>query len=115
LLKKSRCDTTPQKPLKPIGSGCGKFQAFTRSKSPESLSAVDVKEFLTWLAVKKEVAASTQNQAFNSLSFFIGTFCKRRRNRVKGILSHPITTPRELLENIRQQVFEFEGTVNVQK
>ena len=47
-----------------------KFQAFTRSKSPELLSSDDVKEYLTFLAVKRKVSATTQNQAFNSLLFF---------------------------------------------
>ncbi|MFZ2961196.1 MAG: site-specific integrase, partial [Candidatus Ozemobacteraceae bacterium] len=46
-----------------------KFQTFTRSKAPELLSIGDVKEFLTFLAVKEQVAASTQNQAFNALLF----------------------------------------------
>jgi hypothetical protein len=54
------------KTLKTYRQWLRQFQAFTRSKPPESLSAADVKEFLTWLAVKKEVAASTQNQAFNA-------------------------------------------------
>ena len=48
----------------------GKFQAFTESRDPTLLSTEDVKEFLTSLAVKKQVAASTQNQAFNALLFF---------------------------------------------
>jgi hypothetical protein len=37
------------------------------SKSPELLSSNDVKEFLTFLAVKRKVASTTQNQAFNAL------------------------------------------------
>jgi hypothetical protein len=44
-----------------------KFQAFTESKDPRLLSTEDVNQFLTMLVVKKQVAASTQNQAFNAL------------------------------------------------
>jgi len=40
------------------------FQRFLRNKNPDDLSPVDVKDYLTWLAVKCHVAASTQNQAF---------------------------------------------------
>ncbi len=47
-----------------------KFQAFTRKNDPQLLSSNDVKEFLTFLAIKRKVSASTQNQAFNSLLFF---------------------------------------------
>jgi len=46
-----------------------KFQTFTRSKNPELLSSADVKEYLTFLAVKRKVSSTTQNQAFNSLLF----------------------------------------------
>jgi len=52
------------------------FQAFTGSKDPQLLSASDVKDFLTFLAVKRKVSASTQNQAFNALLFFSGMSLK---------------------------------------
>jgi integron integrase len=45
------------------------FQEFLKNKSPHDLSATDVKAYLTYLAVKCHVSASTQNQAFNSLLF----------------------------------------------
>ncbi len=44
-----------------------KFQTFVRSKSPALLDSDDVKRYLTWLAMERDVAASTQNQAFNAL------------------------------------------------
>jgi len=47
-----------------------KFQGFTLNKELTSLTSLDVKAFLTYLVVKKQVAASTQNQAFNALLFF---------------------------------------------
>jgi len=43
------------------------LQGFTRSKDPKLLSGSDVKDFLTHLAVKRKVSASSKNQAFNSL------------------------------------------------
>jgi hypothetical protein len=42
------------------------YQRFLRYKPPFDLSSTDVKEYLTYLAVKCHVAALTQNQAFNS-------------------------------------------------
>ena len=45
------------------------FQRFLKNKSPQDLTTADVKEYLTFLAVTCNVAASTQNQAFNSLLF----------------------------------------------
>ncbi|WP_347274186.1 phage integrase N-terminal SAM-like domain-containing protein [Candidatus Kuenenia sp.] len=37
-----------------------KFQGFTRNKDIQSLSSVEVKDFMEYLAVKRKVAASTQ-------------------------------------------------------
>ncbi|MBW2709125.1 MAG: phage integrase N-terminal SAM-like domain-containing protein [Deltaproteobacteria bacterium] len=58
------------KTLKSYSMWLRKFQAFTKSKSLESINDEDYKAFLTFLAVEKNVAASTQNQAFNALLFF---------------------------------------------
>ncbi len=58
-----------RKTLKTYAGWARKFQRFLNDKSPEALSSLDVKEYLTFLAVKRRVAASTQNQAFNALLF----------------------------------------------
>ncbi len=46
-----------------------RFGRFTAWRDLSSLAAADVKAFLTHLALDQEVAASTQNQAFNALLF----------------------------------------------
>ena len=58
-----------RKTLKAYGKWARCFQRFLKNKPPQELSTSDVKEYLTYLAVKCKVAASTQNQAFNSLLF----------------------------------------------
>jgi len=60
-----------------------KFQTFTRNKDPQSLSSNDVKEFLTFLAIKRKVSASTQNQAFNALLFFYRYVIKKDFENLK--------------------------------
>jgi site-specific recombinase XerD len=52
-----------------------KFQAFVRSRPTAELGGQEVRGFLSDLAVRHGVAASTQNQAFNALLFYQGT-CK---------------------------------------
>lgn len=47
-----------------------RFQDYTRSKDTTLLTSADVKDYLTFLALKRKVSASTQNQAFNALLFF---------------------------------------------
>lgn len=58
-----------RKTLKTYAHWSRQFQRFLKNKPPEELSSADIKEYLTYLAVKCKVAASTQNQAFNSLLF----------------------------------------------
>ncbi|HEX9020496.1 MAG TPA: integron integrase [Nitrospirota bacterium] len=54
-----------------------KFQHHLKDKTPTSLSPVDVKAYLTYLAVDCKVAASTQNQAFNALLFLFRHILKK--------------------------------------
>ncbi|MBF0410900.1 MAG: integron integrase [Candidatus Riflebacteria bacterium] len=95
-----------QKTLKVYRLWVQKFQSFTLSKSPSSLSTVDVKEFLTFLAVKKGVAASTQNQAFNALLFLFRNVLGKDFGKVDGVvrakrsLYIPIVLSREEIEAI---------------
>ncbi|MCJ7700740.1 MAG: phage integrase N-terminal SAM-like domain-containing protein [Anaerolineales bacterium] len=42
---------------------------FHGKKHPQDMAAIEVEAFLTYLAVEREVAASTQNQAFSALLF----------------------------------------------
>lgn len=58
------------KTLKSYRGWVRQLQNFTKSKDPRLLSTSDVKDFLTFLAVKRKVSASSQNQAFNALLFF---------------------------------------------
>jgi len=63
-----------------------KFQTFTESKDPERLSMDDVKAFLSFLAVKKKVAASSQNQAFNALLFLFKHVRAKEFGKVEGVV-----------------------------
>jgi integron integrase len=62
------------------------FQAYTRSPQPDSLTAKHVKDYLTHLAVKKKVSASTQNLAFNSLLFFFRHVLSREFGTIDGVV-----------------------------
>ena len=45
------------------------FQGYVKDKDPARLDSDDARGFLTFLAVRRKVASSTQNQAFNALLF----------------------------------------------
>jgi len=53
---------------------------------PELLTTNDVKEFLTYLAVKQKVSASSQNQAFNALLFFFRHVLNREFGKIDGVV-----------------------------
>lgn len=61
-----------------------KFQTYTRSKDFRLLSVDDVKEFLTWLAVERNIAASSRNQAFNALLFMFRHVLDKEFGKVDG-------------------------------
>jgi len=74
------------KTLRSYASWVRKLQFFSRSKAPETLSPADVKEFLTFLAVRQKVSASSQNQAFNALLFFFRHVLKKDFGEHKDIV-----------------------------
>ncbi|MBV5340517.1 MAG: integron integrase [Deltaproteobacteria bacterium] len=74
-----------RKTLKTYAHWSRQFQRFLKNKSPQELSTADVKEYLTYLAVKCKVAASTQNQAFNSLLFLFRYALKREFGILKDV------------------------------
>jgi hypothetical protein len=66
-----------RKTLKAYADWCRNFQGFLKDKSSEELSSDDVKAYLTYLAVKCKVSASTQNQSFNALLFLYRHILKK--------------------------------------
>lgn len=76
------------------------FIRYHGMRHPNELGAPEVRAFLTWLAVKREVAAATQNQALNALVFLYGkvleqplgdigkTVRAKRPPRLPVVLSH---------------------------
>jgi integron integrase len=94
------------KTLKSYSTWVRKLQAFTKSKNPEALSSSDVKEFLTFLAVKQKVSASSQNQAFNALLFVFRNVLKKDFGEIDGVVRAkrrhyiPVVLSREEIDKI---------------
>ncbi len=87
-----------------------KLRYFTKDKLPETLTPDDVKEFLTFLAVKKKVSASSQNQAFNGLLFFFRHVLKKEFGKIEGVVRAkrkpyiPVVLSREEIDCILQNL-----------
>jgi len=74
------------KTLKSYSIWVRKLQYFSKSKDTALLSTTDVKDFLTFLAVKQKVSASSQNQAFNALLFFFRHVLNREFGKIDGMV-----------------------------
>jgi len=100
------------KTLQAYRSWIRNFQAFTLSKSPELLDMDDVKNFLTLLAVKKKVAASTQNQAFNALLFLFRHVLEKEFEQIEGVVRAkrktyiPVVLSREEVDRVLHHLAE---------
>lgn len=92
--------------LKTYTSWIRKFQTFTKSKAPDLLTVKDVKDFLTYLAIERDVSASSQNQAFNALLFVFRNALGKEFGKVDGIVRAkrkpyiPVVLSREEVDRI---------------
>ena len=99
-----------KKTLKAYSLWAEKLRYFTKSKLPESLTPEDVKAFLTFLAVKKKVSASSQNQAFNGLLFFFRHVLKKEFGKIDGVVRAkrkpyiPVVLSRKEIDRILQNL-----------
>jgi integron integrase len=99
-----------KKTLKAYSLWAEKLRYYTKNKLPESLTPNDVKDFLTFLAVKKNVSASSQNQAFNALLFFFRHVLKKEFGKIEGVVRAkrkpyiPVVLSREEIDRILENL-----------
>jgi hypothetical protein len=62
------------------------FQTITKSKDARLLNMDEVKGFLSHLAMNKQVATSSQNQAFNALLFLFKHVLQKEFAKVEGVV-----------------------------
>ncbi len=60
------------------------FCIYLNKKSPDHLTNKDVEDYLSYLAVERKVARSTQNQAFNALLFFYRNVLKKNLDDISS-------------------------------
>ena len=71
-----------------------RFILFHRKRHPNEMGEREIKEFLTYLAVQKHVAASTQNQAFSALLFLYQQVLERKLEFIDNV--QRVTRPAKL-------------------
>ncbi|WP_442499337.1 integron integrase [Methylobacter sp. sgz302048] len=88
------------------------FQTFTKAKDYRELTQQDGADFLRYLAVEKQVSASSQHQAFNALLFLYQHVLKKDFGEIKGVVRAkrrpyiPVVLSREEIELIFDHLCE---------
>ena len=59
---------------------------FDKVRHPAEMSAPEINQFLSHLAVERQVSASTQNQAFNALLFLYRVVLERPFDQLQGVI-----------------------------
>lgn len=83
-----------------------RFILFHNKQSPNEMSESDVVSFLEYLAVKRNVSASTQNQALNALVFYYKQVLKRPLGELSEIVrakrpkNLPVVLTRQEVESL---------------
>lgn len=62
------------------------FIRFHHYRHPLQMSANDISQYLTWLAVHKHVAASTQNQALNAIIFLYNRVLGKKLDNIENVI-----------------------------
>jgi len=70
--------------LKTYSGWIHQFQAFSGNRPPRELNTEDVKQFLTFIAVKRKLAANSQKQAMNAVLFMFRHITKREFGDIRG-------------------------------
>ncbi len=89
-----------------------RFILFHGKRHPERMGEREVAEFLTYLAVKRNVAPSTQNQALNALSFLYKAVLGRSLETMHGVTraKKPTRLPVVLTQDeVRALLSQLEG------
>ncbi len=74
------------KTLKSYRAWTRKLHGYVRGRAPSALSTEDVKGFLSYLAVEKQLSAASQNQAFNALLFLFRHVLGKDFGQVAGLV-----------------------------
>lgn len=93
-----------------------RFILFHGKRHPQEMGAAEVREFLTDLAVRRQVAASTQNQAFSALLFLYKEVLKQELPWIEGIerAKRPAKLPVVLTpEEARAVLAKLDGTARL--
>lgn len=98
------------KTLKAYRTWTQKLQAYVKSKDPSLLAMDDVRGSLSFLAVEKNVSASSQNQAFNALLFLFRHVLEKEFERIEGVVRAkrkpyiPVVLSREEVDRVLSQI-----------
>lgn len=98
------------------GEWVERFLKYHSASEPESLGETEIREFLEYLAVARNVSASTQNQAFSALLYLYQTVLERPLGNLRDTVRArrgtrlPVVLSRE---EVRRLLAGMEGTLGL--
>ena len=92
----------------------GRLLSFYKDKPAESIDADDIQSYLNYLAEKRKVAASTQNQALNAIVFFFKEVLKRDPGDFSDFVraKRPLHVPEVLTRSEVERLLDAMSGVN---
>ncbi len=99
-----------KKTLKSYTNWVYKLKSYSQIQDPQALTMANVKSFLTFLAVEKNMSASSQNLAFNALLFFFRHVLGQEFGPIDGVVRAkqkpyiPVVLTREEIDNVIQHL-----------
>jgi len=95
-----------------------RFILFHRKRHPRTMSAAEVEQFLTYLAVDGHVSASSQNQALNALLFFYGQVLEIDLGKLDAVRARrgkrlPVVLTPEEVRLVLEHVLGAEGLFRI--
>lgn len=85
-----------------------RFLSFHLLKNPENLGAPEIRRYLTYLAEKRKVSASTQNQALNAIVFLYSQVLKQNPGDFAdfSLAKRPVRVPTVLTKDETNRLLE---------
>jgi site-specific recombinase XerD len=83
-----------------------RFILFHQKRHPKEMGALEIQAYITYLAVERSVAASTQNQALSAILFLYRHVLQKEITLPSDIIRAEKSNRRLTLDQMRRQIFQ---------
>ena len=115
LVRKLRVRQYSQRTVKAYSHWCGRYLSFCGERELDPSADAAFVSYLSYLALKRRVAASTQNQAFNAILFLFRSVWDREPENIDAVRARkPVRLPEVLShEEVRAVLGKVRGVAGL--